>query len=159
MDTHSKIFVHRLHVWRLWPYLFKRDISVLAHHAMQQPSGSVKAELQSCGAFSTMVASLALAPDLLAKARHLLHSWFLSVNRYSHQLHFPPTGAKKKLTLLLSSSEDQLGTSSPVKLSILISLQRSRKDDSIVTEDCLLVKFTVGPWVVACLFLAEGSGL
>jgi hypothetical protein len=61
--------------------------------------------------------------------------------------------------LLLSSSEDQLGTSSPVKLSILISLQRSRKDDSIVTEDCLLVKFTVGPWVVACLFLAEGSGL
>ncbi len=91
LNTHSDIFVHRLHVWRLWPYLFKRDISVLARHAMQQPSGSVKAELQSCGAFSTMVASLALTPDLLAEARHLLHSWFLSVNRYSHQLHFPPT--------------------------------------------------------------------
>jgi len=46
-----------------------------------------------------------------------------------------------------------------VKLSLLISLQKSKKDDSIVTEDCLLVKFTVGPWVVACLFRAEGSGL
>ncbi|KAH9567329.1 hypothetical protein CY35_03G023800 [Sphagnum magellanicum] len=76
----------RLHVWRLWPYLFKHDISVLARHAMQQPSGSVKAELQSCGAFSSMVASLALAPDLLAEARHLLHSWFLSVNRTAAQL-------------------------------------------------------------------------
>jgi len=75
----------RLHAWQLWPYLFKRNVSALAHHAMQQPPGSVKAELQSCGAFSTMVASLALAPDLLAEAQHFLCSWFLSVNRCSHQ--------------------------------------------------------------------------
>ncbi|KAH8973540.1 hypothetical protein BDL97_01G053200 [Sphagnum fallax] len=46
------------------------------------------------GAFSTMVASLALAPDLLAEAGRLLCSWFLSVNRYSHQKsHFPPNSA------------------------------------------------------------------
>jgi len=83
--------VHRLHAWQLWPYLFKRNVSALAHHAMQQPPGSVKGELQNCGAFSAMVASLALAPDLLAEAERLLCSWFLSVNRYSHQKsHFPP---------------------------------------------------------------------
>jgi hypothetical protein len=68
LDTHSKIFVHIFHAWQLWPYLFKCNVSALAHHAMQQPPSSVKAELQSCGAFSTMVASLALAPDLLAEA-------------------------------------------------------------------------------------------
>ncbi|CAM6049463.1 unnamed protein product [Sphagnum compactum] len=70
----------RLHAWQLWPYLFKRNVSALAHHC-QPPPGSVKAELQSCGAFSTMVASLALAPDLLAEAQRFLCSWFLSVNR------------------------------------------------------------------------------
>ncbi|CAM6028520.1 unnamed protein product [Sphagnum balticum] len=70
------------------------NVSALAHHAMQQPPGSVKIELQSCGAFSTMVASLALVPDLLAEARHLFSSWFLSVNRYSHQKSdFPPNSA------------------------------------------------------------------
>ncbi|KAH9537866.1 hypothetical protein CY35_16G074800 [Sphagnum magellanicum] len=46
----------RLHAWQLWPYLFKCNVSALAHHATQPPPGSVKAELQSCGAFSTMVA-------------------------------------------------------------------------------------------------------
>ncbi len=94
LDTHSKIFVQRLHAWQLWPYLFKCNVSALAHHATQQPPGSVKAELQSCGAFSTTVASLALAPDLLAEAQCLLCSWFLSVNRYWHQKsHFPPNSA------------------------------------------------------------------
>ncbi|KAH9573414.1 hypothetical protein CY35_02G207900 [Sphagnum magellanicum] len=29
----------RLHVWQLWPFLFKHDVSVLAHDAMQQLSG------------------------------------------------------------------------------------------------------------------------
>ncbi|CAM6071263.1 unnamed protein product [Sphagnum tenellum] len=48
--------------------LFAGDLILeFPDHAMQQPPGSVKAELQSCGAFSTMVASLALAPDLPAE--------------------------------------------------------------------------------------------
>jgi hypothetical protein len=75
-----------------------------------------------------MVATLALALDLLAEAWHLLHSWFLSVHRYSYTF---LQSMPQKLILLLSSSEGRLGTGGPVKLSILISLHKYKKDDSI----------------------------
>lgn len=71
--------ISRLHVWRLRPSLLKEDLSDLAKEFMQRPLLSVKVESHGWGALDSMVASLALAPDMLDEVRRLLLNWSRSV--------------------------------------------------------------------------------
>ncbi|XP_024387813.1 uncharacterized protein [Physcomitrium patens] len=71
--------IARLHVWRLMPTRLKEDLSDLANESMRRPLLSLKLESGTFRAFGFMVASLALAPDLLNEVRRLLLIWSSSV--------------------------------------------------------------------------------
>ncbi|KAG0555640.1 hypothetical protein M758_12G188100 [Ceratodon purpureus] len=71
--------IARLHVWRLRPSILKADLSDLAKEYMRRPVLSLKLESPGCRDFGVIVASLALAPDLLNEVRRLLLIWSSSV--------------------------------------------------------------------------------
>jgi hypothetical protein len=93
LDTHSKISVHRLHVWRLWPFLFKWDVSVLAHDAMQQLSGWTKAELQSLSSIFYHGCNPGTCSG--PTGRSLTPSSLMVPFSAKVLIHFPPTHATK----------------------------------------------------------------